>query len=101
MRSVRNYYNFVNTYNERYSKFPEKGGYTADALKMSPTLAGNLMKGTAAGHSFYPKGRMYAGLGIAAAGLLVATVFSDVPVVNSLAVAPLFGGAQVNAALGF
>ena len=58
------------------------------------------MKGTAAGNSFYSKGRMYAGLGIAVAGLLVATVFSDVPVVNSLTVASLLGGAQVNASLG-
>jgi len=77
---------------ERYSNVPEEGLVAAFA---------NAMKGTAAGNSFYPKGRMYAGLGIAAAGLLVATVFSDVPVVNSLTVAPLLGGAQVNASFGF
>jgi hypothetical protein len=78
----------------RSSKFAELGFTGVN----SPT---NMMKGDAAGHSFYPKGRMYAGLGIAAAGLLVATLFSDVPVVNSLTVAPRLGGAQVNASLGF
>ncbi len=78
----------------RYSKLSEQGDVGAN----SPIKQ---FEGTAAGHSFYPKGRMYAGLDIAAAGLLVATFFSDVPVVNSLTVAPLLGGAQVNASLGF
>jgi len=76
-----------------------------DAILEGGTLAeaANVLKGDAAGHSFYPKGRMYAGLGLAAVGLLVATLFSDVdvPVLNSLTVAPLLGGAQVNASLGF
>ena len=73
---------------ERYSEDPS-------------TEAANLLRGTAAGKSYYPKGRMYAGLGIAAAGVLLATVWSDLPVVNSLTVAPLLGGARVSASLGF
>ena len=63
-------------------------------------VAANTLRGTATGKSFYPKGRMYAGLDIAA-GALLATVWSDVPVVDSLTVAPLLGGAQASASLGF
>ena len=38
------------------------------------------VQGSAAARAFWPKGRMYAGLGIAAAGALMATVFANVDV---------------------
>ena len=44
---------------------------------------------------------MYAGLGIAAAGALLATMWSDVPVVRNIAVAPLPGGARMTSSFGF
>ena len=40
----------------------------------------DVLKGSATGRSFYPKGRLYAGLGIAAAGAVLAAMFSEVPV---------------------
>ena len=61
----------------------------------------NVLRGTAAGKAFYPKGRMYAGLGIAAAGALLATIWSDVPAVRNIAVAPLPGGARITSSFCF
>ena len=44
---------------------------------------------------------IWTGIGMATAGALLATVWSDVPVVRNLTVAPTRGGVQVGAAFGF
>ena len=41
------------------------------------------------------------GLGMVGTGVLLATVFSDVPVVRDMTVAPTRGGVQVGASFGF
>ena len=42
-----------------------------------------------------------AGLGLITAGVLLATVWSDVPVVRNMTVSPTRGGVQVGASIGF
>ena len=41
------------------------------------------------------------GLGMIGSGVLLATIFSDVPVVRNITVAPTRGGVQVGASFGF
>ena len=41
------------------------------------------------------------GLGMIGSGVLLATIFSDVPVVRNMTVAPTRGGVQVGASFGF
>ena len=42
-----------------------------------------------------------AGLGVATVGVLLATVFSDVPVMNAITIAPTQGGVQAGTSFGF
>ena len=82
--------------------YEDISGKYSDLADDPDLVAGlNVLRGTADGKAFYPKGRMYAGLGIAAAGALLATMWSDVPVVRNIAVAPLPGGARVTSSFGF
>ncbi len=48
-----------------------------------------------------PNAIMYSGLGIMAAGVLLATVWADVPAAESLSVTPLRGGGAVSFSIGF
>ena len=41
------------------------------------------------------------GLGMIGSGVLLATIFSDVPVVRDMTIAPTQGGVQVGASFGF
>ena len=43
----------------------------------------------------------FTGIGIATAGVLLATVWSDVPVMRNMTIAPTRGGAMVGASFGF
>ncbi len=55
-------------------------------------------RGSARAEAYWPAGRLYAGIGMAAVGALLATVWADVPDV-SLSLEP--GGARLSKTFGF
>ena len=58
-------------------------------------------QGNARAESYRPKGLLYGGLGMAAAGALLATIWAEVPVMQDVSVSPLRGGVAVGSRIGF
>ena len=58
-------------------------------------------QGTARAEKYRPKGLLYGGLGMAAAGALLAVLWSDVPVARDLSVSPTRGGVAIGSRIGF
>lgn len=59
------------------------------------------VRGTAEAHRYTPSGALYGGIGLIAGGVLLATFWSDVPVMRNITVAPTLGGLRVGSSFGF
>ena len=60
-----------------------------------------LLAGFAGCETTWYKPLGFTGIGIATAGVLLATVWSDVPVMRNMTIAQTRGGVQVGASFGF
>lgn len=58
-------------------------------------------QGSARAEKYRPKGLLYGGLGMAAAGALLAVLWSDVPVMRDVSVSPTRGGVAIGSQIGF
>ena len=58
-------------------------------------------QGSARAEKYRPKGLLYGGLGMAAAGALLAVLWSDVPVMRDVSVSPTRGGVAIGSRIGF
>lgn len=92
----------VNTY-VGLELFGRLANLESTGTKQASALRGEFPKvddtsGSARAEAYWPAGRMYAGIGLAAMGALLATVWADVPDV-SLSLEP--GGARLSKTFGF
>ena len=90
----------VNTYVELFGRL---ANLESTGAKQASALRGEFPKvddtrGSARAEAYWPAGRLYAGIGLAAVGALLATVWADVPDV-SLSLEP--GGARFSKTFGF
>ena len=59
------------------------------------------VRGTAEAHRYTPSGALYSGIGLIAGGVLLATLWADTPVAESLTFTPLRGGGFLATSFGF
>ena len=59
------------------------------------------VRGTARAHGFTPSGALYGGIALIAGGALLATLWAETPVAESLTFTPLRGGGLLGASVGF
>ncbi len=92
----------VNTY-VGLELFGRLANLESTGAKQASALRGEFPKvddtrGSAGAEAYWPAGRLYTGIGMAAVGVLLATVWADVPDV-SLSLEP--GGARLSKSFGF